>query len=215
MRDERLGAIALIAGAATGIVTLAFHPTAHEFLGPGSFAAFVLINRTIHTLALIGVVLSFLGALALTARLNSPSRIAVTALVVFAMAEIAVGIAATASGFMAPTTIRQAALGGPDAQIWKTLEIYTALLNQAFAKIFVLASASAILLWSIAMLRARGFHPALAGFGMILGAALLGTAWPNLFQLDVHGFGAVVLGEGIWMIVAGVTLWGLAPAPET
>lgn len=44
---------------------------------------------------------------------------------------------------------------------------------------------------------------------------LLSVTWPNLLQLDVHGFGAVVLGEGIWMIVAGVTLWGLAPAAET
>ncbi|HEY0395102.1 MAG TPA: hypothetical protein VGD01_11470 [Candidatus Elarobacter sp.] len=215
MRDERLGAIALIAGAVTGIVTLAFHPTAHEFLDPGSFAAFLLVNRTIHTLALIGVVLSFLGALALTARLDGPRRIAVAALVLFGMAEVAVTIAAAASGFVAPTAIHQVMAGGPDVAIWKALGQYTAVLNQAFAKIYVLASASAIVLWSVAMLRARGFHAALAGYGIVLGAVLLAVTWPNLLPLDVHGFGAVVLGEGIWMIVAGVTLWGLAPAQET
>ena len=65
---------------------------------------------------------------------------------------------------------------------------------------------AAILLWSIAMRRTTEFTRALAWFGILAAVALmLGVASGHL-QLDIHGFGAVMLSQAIWLCWTGVML---------
>jgi hypothetical protein len=87
---------------------------------------------------------------------------------------------------------------------------YTAHLNQAFATLFVMFSGVAILGWSGAMLAGRELSRALAVYGLVLGAALLLAPASGHLRLGIHGFGAVVLGEGIWLAWAATHLWRTA-----
>jgi hypothetical protein len=104
MTDDRNSGIALIIGMA-GTIMMALHPTGHD-LASGHAAAMMQLNVAVHTLALVCVPILFLGALGLTQRLASPNRLALSGLVLFGFAEVAVMTAAAASGLIAPGLFR-------------------------------------------------------------------------------------------------------------
>jgi hypothetical protein len=87
---------------------------------------------------------------------------------------------------------------------------YTGLLNRTFATIYVMLSGVAILLWSGAMLAGRELTRALGVYGLLLGVVLLLGITTGHLRLDIHGFGLVVLGEGVWMAWAAAQLWRAA-----
>jgi hypothetical protein len=122
--------------------------------------------------------------------------------------------AAVASGLIAPHVAGwtlQAAM--EDRGACRALLRYNGEINQAFAKVFVAASSVAILLWSLAILAARTFARAAAILGCLIGAlALIGILSGSL-RLDVHGFGLVVLAQGIWTLLVGVLL--IRPAGQS
>src|ERR1700759_3713807 len=83
MTDNRMSAAALIAGVIGTIITMAFHPTAHDLMSPEQLAHGARISIATHTLALIVMPVFFLGALALSKQLNAPNRLALAALVLY------------------------------------------------------------------------------------------------------------------------------------
>ena len=91
---------------------------------------------------------------------------------------------------------------------------YTGAINQAFAKVFVIASSAAILLWSATILAHGQLARAAGVLGVIVGALALFAVVIGHLRLDVHGFGAVVLCQGIWMITVGVLLVRSRPARQ-
>jgi hypothetical protein len=91
---------------------------------------------------------------------------------------------------------------------------YTFLLNQAFARIYVVLAAIAIALWSWASLAGRELPRALAVYGLILGAALVAGLTSGHLTLGIHGFGLVILGQSAWMIWAAGTLWRGSERPK-
>ena len=101
MTDDRKSGIALITGMAGTIITMALHPTGHDLVSEHA-ASMMQLNVAVHTLALVCVPILFLGALGLTQRLASPNRLALSGLVLFGFAEVAVMIAAAASGLITP-----------------------------------------------------------------------------------------------------------------
>jgi hypothetical protein len=93
-----------------------------------------------------------------------------------------------------------------DSEQWRTLMKYNFLINQAFAKIFVVASCSGVVLWSLAIVRRRVFPVALGMFGLLLGPALVIAMMTGGLSLDAHGFGLIIFSQAIWFIIAGVLL---------
>lgn len=90
---------------------------------------------------------------------------------------------------------------------------YTGSLNQAFAKIYVCLPASAFLFWSVAMRDTGGFPRALSRFGIILGAVQLIAIASGKLPVNVHGLGAVILLQSIWVLwVAKVLMRARAAA---
>lgn len=208
MKDESLGGVALIAGSVGGIVTMAMHPTGHELMSPGAFESVQRVNGIAHGLAIASTPLLFLGALVLSKRLASPDRSAALALVVYGLAGVAVIIAATASGFIAPTCVQEMlAAAESERATWHALLEFNGALNQAFAKVFTVASSVSIALWSLAVLKTRALPAALGVYGLVLAPiAIVGIASGHL-RLNVHGMGLVVLGQAIWFVAAGIVLW--------
>lgn len=206
MTDDRKGGIALITGMAGTIITMALHPTGQD-LASGHAASMMQLNVAVHTLALVCVPILFLGALGLTQRLASPNRLALSGLVLFGFAEVAVMIAAAASGLITPGLFHHMSEAGPTAtDAWRAAMTLTGHLNQAFALIFTVASSVAIVLWSAAILKSSAFARALGVYGCILGPLTILSVLSGHIRLNVHGFGLVVLGQAIWFVTAGVLL---------
>jgi hypothetical protein len=206
MTDDRKSGIALITGMAGTIITMALHPTGHD-LTSGNAAFMMQLNVAVHTLALVCVPILFLGALGLTQRLASSNRLALSGLVLFGFAEVAVMIAAAASGLIAPGLFHHMSEAGPAAaDAWRAAMALTGHLNQAFALIFTVASSVAIVTWSAAILKSSIFNRALGIYGCILGPLTILGVLSGHVRLNVHGFGLVILGQAIWFITAGVLL---------
>jgi hypothetical protein len=208
MTDNRMSGAALIAGMIASIITMAFHPTAHDVMGPDHSASTAMqVNVAVHSLVLLFIPIIFLGALGLTQRLASPNRLALCGLVFFGFGEVAIMIAAAASGLIAPGLFHHMAADPGMAEMWHTALQLNGHINQAFALIFAVASSFAIVLWSAAILRSNIFSRTLGIFGCFLGPITIIAVVSGHIRLNVHGFGAIILGQAIWFISAGVLLW--------
>jgi hypothetical protein len=208
MTDNRMSGAALIAGMIASIITMAFHPTAHDVMGPDHSASIAMqVNIAVHTLALLFIPIIFLGAFGLTQRLASPNRLALSALVFLGFAEVAIMIAAAASGLIATGLYHHMLADPSTADSWRPVLQLNGHINQAFALIYAVASSFAIVLWSAAILRSNIFSRTLGIFGCFLGPITILAVVSGHIRLNVHGFGAIVLGQAIWFISAGVLLW--------
>ncbi len=153
MKDNRLGGIALILGAVSGMITMTLHPVAGAHpITPDQFEKL-------------------------------------------------------ASGLVGTEIIRKMIAHAPGSEQWRTLMDYNYLINQAFAKIFVVASCSAVALWSFAIVKSRAFPIAIGIYGLLLGPVIVIAMISGGISLDVHGFGLITFSQAIWFIVAGVLLF--------
>jgi hypothetical protein len=207
MKDNRLGGIALIIGAVSGMITMSLHPVAGPHpITPAQFEKLTTLMIGVHVLAIAGVPFSFLGALALTRRLDSPGRPAFTGLVIYSLGLVAVMIAPAMSGLVGTEILRRIVAHAPGSEQWRTLMEYNFMINQAFSRIFVVASCSAIVLWSFMIIKRRAFSIALGIYGVLLGPVIVIAMITGGLSLDVHGFGLIIFSQAIWFIVIGVLL---------
>lgn len=207
MTDDRRGGIALIAGAAGGIVTMSIHPSGHDLFAPGQFTAMARLAVVAHALALASVPVSFLGAMALSRRLATPDRLALAALVTYAFASVAVMSAAVVSGLVGPTLVRQILAAEPPVKTgWEIVFRYNGLLNQAFARVYVVASSIAIIFWSASILRSSALARGVGIWGCLVGPMILIALFSGHLTLGVHGFGLVMLAQASWFIAVGALM---------
>jgi hypothetical protein len=207
MTDDRMGGIALIAGATGGIITMILHPSGPDLFVPGQLAPMAYLTVAVHALAIASAPVSFLGALALSRRTDAPGRLAVAALVAYGFSLAAVLVAAVVSGLVAPGLVREIIGAAPPAsEAWRIAFDYNGRLNQAFARVFAVGSSAAIVLWSAAIVRSRALTPGVGIYGLVLGPAIIVAVGSGHLRPDVHGFGLIVLGQAVWFAVAGALL---------
>src|SRR5947207_10243523 len=200
MKDNRLGGIALIVGAVSGITTMAIHPvTGGRPITSAHFETLAAVLIGVHVLAIAGIPFLFLGGLALTRRLDSPSRVAVTALAIYSLSLVAVMIAPAISGLVGTEILRKLFAQGPGRDQWRIMLDYNYMINQAFDRIFVVASCAAIALWSLMIVKTRALSRAIGLYGLLLGCAIVIAVALGL-RMDAHGFGLVIFGEGMWLV---------------
>ena len=84
--------------------------------------------------------------------------------------------------------------------------MYTGLWNQGFARVYVIATAVGILLWSVALLRSAWASSGVAAFGLLVSAGVLLGFLSGRVGLDVHGFGLIMFSEAAWLVWIGVAL---------
>ena len=195
------------------IITMAVHPTGHITQAQLDSAIRMLI--IVHSFALFLIPVQFLGAWGLSRRLAGTVRLEVVGLVFYAMALIAVMSAAVADGLVTPSVFRkivESANSEASVNTWQMFSRYTFAWNQAYAQVFVAASSAAILAWSVAMWKSGTFSRGLGIYGCILSIATVAVLFSGHLVLDAHRFGAVVLGQAIWFVIAGAKLWNEAPA---
>jgi hypothetical protein len=207
MTDDRKAGIALIAGSVGGVVTMIFHPSGMNSLSSAQVAHLTLVSGLVHTLALLSALLLFLGACGLTQRLAAEDRISFAAIVAYGFACCAVMIAGAVSGFIVPNIMKHMIRDAPEAaHQWQIVIAGIFQVNQAFSRIFSVGTSIAIILWSISALRNGGLGRGVAIYGCVIAPLIIFGIGIGHLRLDVHGMTAVMLGEVIWYIVAGVQL---------
>jgi hypothetical protein len=212
MNDDKLSGLGLIAGSVGMIITMSLHPTGHDLFVPGRIGAVALLTRATHGLALVSLPVVFLGAWGLARRLGWNERASVAALVLYGFGLVAVLNAAVASGLIAPEIGRRIVEGDTTTgEMWRMAFRYNGMVNQGFATVFVVASSMAILLWSAVMVRSGTLGRGVGIYGSILGPLTVLAVLSGHVRLDVHGFGAIVLGQAIWYVMVGALLWRGAP----
>lgn len=166
-----------------------------------------LISGAAHSLAIVSVLLLFLGACGLTRCIAAPDRISFVAIVTYGFACVAIMIAAAVSGFTVPDLMKHMVRDVADAtHQWQIVIDGIFQINQAFARIYSVAGAIAIILWSVSALRNGGLGRGVAIYGCVVSPLIiLGIAIGHL-RLDVHGMTLVMLGQVIWFILVGSQL---------
>jgi len=210
MTDDKKGGIALIAASLAGILTMSLHPTVRDLSAPDKLAPMALLLVAGHARAVASMPVLFLGALALSRRLASPDRLALAALVVYGFALAAVLVAAVVDGFVVPSLARAIMTAPPPATEEWRIAHYNGLLNQSFARVFLVASSTSIVLWSVSILRSRTLAPSVAIYGLLVGPAVIAAVVSGL-RLDPHGAGSLILAQSLWFIVEGTLLWRFKP----
>ena len=84
--------------------------------------------------------------------------------------------------------------------------MYTGLLNGGFAKVWVVATWTGILLFAAATLRSGRLARAAGVVGGVLSAVILLLFFGGHLTLDLHGFGIVTLAQSVWLIWIGILL---------
>ena len=207
MNTNRSAAIAMIAGSAAGLATMALHPTGDEVVRNATAGGSNMLNSSVHLLAIVAQPMVLAGSLGLTMNLVKRRDLAFGAFIFFAVASVAVIFAALASGFIAPAVLSgmETATEARRGAIIGALG-YTGMLNQGFAKLYVVLAGIAILLWSLAILSGRELSRWLGAYGILLGLLFVTAIALNAIVLDIHGFGLVAILVGTWMVWAAINL---------
>jgi hypothetical protein len=216
MTDNRKTGIALIAGSLGGILTMAIHPTAGGALTAEQVGHLAVASGVAHSIAMVSVLVLFLGACGLTQSIAAADRIAFAALVTFGFACVAVFIATAVSGFIVPSIMKHMVRDvAAAASQWQIVIAGIFQINQAFARIYSVAAAAAILLWSASALRNGGLGRGVAIYGCVIAAVIIVGVGVGHVRLNVHGMAAVWLGQAIWFMAVGYQLYSRAAVNST
>lgn len=208
MTDERKSGIALIAGSIGGIITMAIHPVAGGPMTPAQVNQLAVISGIAHSIAMVSVLLLFLGACGLSRSIATPDRISFAAIVTFAFACFSVMIAATVSGFIVPAIMKHMARDVPATMHqWQIVIDSIFQINQAFSRIYSVAASVAIILWSYSGLRSGSIRSGIAIYGCIISALIIIGVVSGHLRLDVHGMAAIMVGQAIWFVLLGSQLY--------
>jgi len=196
------------------IITMIFHPGGK--ITPEQLEQMIRLNIAVHSLALASTPVLLLGAWGMSRCLDGGDRLAWAGLVVFGLACIAVMIAGTLNGLVAPGLMRKIVAATPEARdTWQAMLSYNFQVNQAFARVYSMGASLAILLWSAAMLRYRTLGMGVAIYGIILGVVTAVGIGSGMLTPDRHGFAILIFGQAIWFLLAASGMWGLGPKVET
>ena len=205
MTRDRQSAIALLVGSIAWIVTMALHPTG------GSFEKIVRISSVIvgtHSLAIATIPLMLFGFWGLTARLGSDRGLPLLALITYAFGSVAALCAAVINGLTLPAFAKQLAEADPASRDLAHLVVdYGSTMNAGFARVFMVATALAVLLWSISILTTRALPRWIGAIGLAAGLTGLVLVLSGGIDVHVHDFGLFVFGYAAWTILVGVLLW--------
>jgi hypothetical protein len=199
---RRSDAAALVAGALATLVTMALHPRGGEALRDGETLSRAGVAAVVsHSIALAGVPLLLLGFWGLSRRLGWDSALVRLAFVTYSLGSAAVVNAALMSGLVAPGVALSIRAASPEGSpVVQSFFAYTFVLNQSFARVYVVASSAAVVLWSVRGLRLGAPWRGAGVFGALAGAAVAAAVVSGALPLNVHGFGHVVLLQSAWTI---------------
>jgi hypothetical protein len=204
---------ALIIATVLMVFTMVLHPMG------GSIEYIQKISGVImgaHALAILSIPFWILGFWGLTKQLKDDSLIALTAFIVMVLGLFAVLLAATINGLALPLYANHYIDATPEKIVAiKPVIIYNGILNHAFDLVYIAASAIAILLWSITIVKTKRLPAVLGWFGIMLPLVLIVPMIAGVSLVDLTGFRIFVSGFAIWTIFVIISLRKAIPLPAT
>jgi hypothetical protein len=208
MKNSKQYAIALIVGLAGMVVTMLIHPSGPDIhsAGEGSLHA-IQVNIFTHSLAIASIPVSFFGFLGLSRILGIEQPRIQAALISYGFSGIAGMCAAVCSGFGASGLAKQIITNESESsrQILDMMLHYNGYMNQGFAKVMVVASSIAVVLWSLSFLKMSGFARIIGILGILIGMVSLAAFFVGFLKLDVYGFGLFIFAQSLW--IALISWW--------
>src|SRR2546423_70712 len=208
MKINSVCGLALIIGMVAGIVTMAFHPTGFDPHATAETVAHEMpILVAVHILALFGIPLLVFGFVGVTMRAGWRRPEALLAFIIYALSAVALMLAGIADGLINAALIPQMT-GAADLKLQavKAALSYNFQLNQACAKVFVVGSSLAIVLWSIGFFRLETRERSTGIFGCVVSFVALAGLLSGHITMSAHGFGLIVLLQAAWVIAVGVSM---------
>lgn len=206
---DRASPLLIGAGSVLSLIFMAHHPST----GASGIADAVAemsreasISRAVHggLIAVLSAV--FLGFLGLSDYLG-PRLVRVRAAsLAYGLGVAFMTLAAMVSGFLVPgLASRYAGAPVPELEALGPVLRLCYETNQSMAKAGTVALSVAIFLWSWTLLGRGTAARAIGALGLLVGVVpVLGLAGGHL-DLDVHGMGAVMLGQAVWSVA--VAIW--------
>jgi hypothetical protein len=206
MRDEaRYGAI-LIAGSAVLLVMSMVHPSAIPFGDREALARMTLVDEVAHSLAILGTWLLLVGQVGFSRMLGLHRTVVMAALVASALPAAGIAVAAALDGFVIPKIAEQWMSADDTTRAGlQQLIRFCVLVASSLTRIYMLLLAVAILVWSWVAYRdhlSRG----LPWVGAVVGLAGIATLFGGPAYINVHELLALVAGQSVWMVWAGVLM---------
>ena len=216
MTDNRLSGVAMIAGQVGLLLTLSLHPSGK--ISPAEVDQMVHKLIAVHSIALAGLPLMILGALGLSRILSSRNQLSVVAFVIYSFA-----IAASLSGIVldglvmphllphladaakiaaASSAGAQPAAAASASDTWRALLKYNGYLDMAFVQLSLVATAVAVITWSMAILPGKIFPRATGIYGLILGVIALVALFSGMLGAE-HALMIIVFGQSTWFLILG------------
>lgn len=219
--------LVLIVTSVLSLVLLFYHPS----LRASSLAEFVtktnqqyFINTLVHGGVIAALWLMWIAYSFVAEILGWASfwvRLAITST---SVANLAMTTAALVSGFIipeyayyntpdtskAPQQVPEVeAFQSSDAKQFEAFKVPLRLAratNQVTSRLGVLCTSTALVFWSLAMLRHKRFSPWLGWLGLLSGTSLVLALTFRLMEMNVHGMLAYALVQGIWNCWLGAIL---------
>lgn len=209
MTDNRMSGLALLVASVGLILTLSLHPSGR--ITPAQVDQMVRKLVAVHSLGLATLPIMFLGALGLARVLAAPNRVGIVGLVLYGTAAIAMLCGIVADGLVTPSLLREmvaATPGTSSGDAWRVIFRYNNYLDMAMVQVSMVASAIAIAVWSVAIVRGADLPRGVGIYGAVYGAFVLLIVFSGKMKSE-HAISVVVLGQCIWFFILGVLLWRL------
>jgi hypothetical protein len=209
MTDNRLSGLAFLAGQLGMILTLSLHPSGK--ISPAQVDQMAHKLIAVHSIALASLPFMILGALGLSRALSSRLSIAAFVFYSFGIAALLSGI--VIDGLVMPSLLphlaaaAQATAAAPlSSDVWRTIFRYNGYLDMAFVQVSMVASAVAIIVWSLAMVLTKTLSRTAGIYGLVLGAVALIALLSGALGAE-HAISVMIFGQATWFLIVGGTLW--------
>jgi hypothetical protein len=182
------------------------HPTAIPLGNSAALARLTFIDGVAHSLAILGIWLVLVGLVGLSRILGLQRVPVLAALVAFALVALAVVVAAALDGFVVPRLAAQWENANSVARdTLKQLILFCVLVASSLTRIYLLLGVIAVGLWSWVIYRDR-LSRGLIWIGAVVVCAGIATLFGGPVYVGVHELLALVAGQAVWMILAGMLM---------
>jgi hypothetical protein len=207
--SQRNAGLALIAFTVLLIFTMGLHPAG------GNVQHLIKITRLIvitHAIAIFSLPFGWMGFWGLTKKLGADRFGALLGFAMISLGLVAVMIAAGSNGLIVPIFLQHYKDATPEAiESIRPVLRYSFAINAAFDYVYTGAFCTAILCWSITILRTKLLAAWLGwlGIAIAIGAAIIFASGMQAHSLT--GFRLFVTSIVIWILLVGVVLYKEKP----
>ena len=206
----RVAGVAIVASAVLALAAVARHPTVSAAHGPADVLAQIVAlsvaDEVVHGVLIVLVGVLFYGFTVFSLRRGLDHGTVLGGLIAYALASVGMIGAALIDGFVIPALgARYASASPQNAAMAMHLLAAAAATIQVLSKFAIAATAVALALWSVGLVRATGGLRA-AGLIGLASAVLPVIVLVMTRQLNPHSLGVILSIQTIWYVAVGVLL---------